>query len=346
MFTQATLRASRKRKKRDSPWSHKIPTSTLATLWNTHDGPSTPTLARHMRGHIPAMDVPNLAHTTEETAKAEVVLKPTIPTNVRRTHMRRRDSATSLSPSTISTPVTTCRRTKGLKGFPRTPPLDHAFSSASSPQSSAQHSPRQVWRKKKTIDHRGAPPLRMANYCAGICSRHGCQDVHDTDKQALCKRWLYKGECPKGDSCPLSHEPSPHNSPTCQHFQDSRCNNDKCRWSHVRINPAAPTCEAFGTMGYCEKGDGCSDLHARECPTFSNTGHCRYGDKCRLGHVHRASRMRKTARLSSDGLSSEGNTPKEVFDDSTDSETWTGGAAHDPHQFSQQVDFVSLNAED
>jgi hypothetical protein len=342
MYTQATLRARKKRKKTDSPASRKPPTSTLATLWNTHDSPSIPTLARHMWGHTTAMGVLQLVPTAEEIAMAEVVLKPTIHTSA--LHIPRRHIETSLLLSTTMASATICWRTRGMMGFPQTTPLDHAFSSASNPRRSAQRSLRQVW--QETTDPRGSLPSHTAKICAGLCSRHGCQHKHDTDKQAICKRWLYKGECPKGDSCPLSHEPSPHNSPTCQHFQDSRCNNDTCRWSHVRINPAAPTCEAFGIMGYCEKGADCSDLHARECPTFSNTGHCRYGDKCRLGHVHRASRMRKAARLSSDGPSSEASTPKEAFDDSTDSEAWTGGAAHDPHQFSQQVDFVSLNAED
>jgi hypothetical protein len=189
-------------------------------------------------------------------------------------------------------------------------------------------------------------PFQVSNHGVGVCSRHGCRHLHNPDKLAVCKRWLFKGDCPKGDSCSLSHDPSAHNAPTCQHFQEGRCNNDNCRFSHIRINPAAPNCEAFGSLGYCEKGAECSELHAHECPQFSNTGACPFGDKCRLGHVHRAARMRKAARVSPEEQSSHEGSPKEVPDDSADSETWIRGAAQDTHHFTQQVDFVSLSTDD
>ncbi|OAL07525.1 hypothetical protein IQ06DRAFT_209516 [Phaeosphaeriaceae sp. SRC1lsM3a] len=180
----------------------------------------------------------------------------------------------------------------------------------------------------------------------GICSRHGCRRLHDPEKQAICKRYLFKGECPKGAACPLSHQASAHNAPTCQHFQEGRCTNDDCRFSHVKVNAAAPNCESFGVLGYCEKGDACPDLHAHECPHFSNTGACLYGDNCRLGHVRRASRMRTATRPSSEGAPSREDSPKKQPDDSADAETFVGGAAEQPHQFSQQVDFVALNTDD
>lgn len=174
----------------------------------------------------------------------------------------------------------------------------------------------------------------------GVCTRHGCRHLHDPNKQAVCKRWLFKGDCPKGDSCPLSHTPSPHNAPTCQHFQEGRCNNDKCRFAHIRINPAASNCEAFGLVGYCEKGASCPELHAHECPHFSNTGTCPFGDKCRLGHVHRASRMRKTTRHPSEGRSSPSDGPEEDMGNTRDQ------PVQNPHQFTQQVDFVPFDPED
>ncbi|KAH7399539.1 hypothetical protein BKA66DRAFT_452038 [Pyrenochaeta sp. MPI-SDFR-AT-0127] len=183
----------------------------------------------------------------------------------------------------------------------------------------------------------------------GVCSRHGCRYLHDPTKQALCKRWLYKNDCPKGDFCPLSHKASPQNAPTCLHFQDGRCNNDDCRFAHVRLNPAAPNCDTFGRLGYCEKGNECTELHAHECPSFSNTGACSFGDKCRLGHVHRASRMRKTARSSSVDRSSS-DTPEEDLDIAKDSQEGTfqskSTSSHKPHQFTQQADFVPLDADD
>jgi hypothetical protein len=99
-------------------------------------------------------------------------------------------------------------------------------------------------------------------------------------------------------------------------------------------------------MGYCEKGAECSELHRRECPKFANTGTCPNGDSCRLSHTRRASRMRQAARLSSSGPSSPEASSKEDVDDSADSETLVGGTPQDPHQFSGQADFVSLNPDD
>jgi hypothetical protein len=189
-------------------------------------------------------------------------------------------------------------------------------------------------------------PIMDTNHPVGICSRHGCRRLHDPEKQAVCKRYLFKGECPKGAACPLSHEASAHNAPTCQHFQEGRCTNDNCRFSHVKVNAAALNCESFGVLGYCEKGATCPELHAHECPHFSNTGTCSYGDNCRLGHVYRASRMRATTRPSSEQASSREYSPKKQSDDTADAETFIGAAVEQPHQFSQQVDFVSLNTDD
>ncbi|KAF1832930.1 hypothetical protein BDW02DRAFT_501850, partial [Decorospora gaudefroyi] len=185
----------------------------------------------------------------------------------------------------------------------------------------------------------------------GVCSRPGCYHLHDPNKQALCKHWLYK-TCTKGELCSLSHEPSPHNAPTCLHFQDGRCTNDDCRFAHVRINPSAVNCEAFGRLGYCEKGDTCSELHAHECPTFANTGVCRFGDKCRLGHVLRAARMRKAARLSSSAPSPLSNTtdspdtPEVDMDTAEDTQECVipkSEPDEKPHLFTQQADFVPFD---
>jgi hypothetical protein len=189
----------------------------------------------------------------------------------------------------------------------------------------------------------------MSNFHSGVCTRHGCRYIHDPNKQALCKRWLYKNDCPKGDYCSLSHTATSHNAPTCLHFQEGRCNNDNCRFAHVRINPAALNCLAFGRLGYCEKGHTCGELHAYECPTFANTGTCRYGDKCRLGHVRRASRMRQASRPSSVDKSSRSNSPEQELDVAEDVEEWvhpTSDSGVPPHQFTQQADFVPLAGDD
>ncbi|CAA9957742.1 TATA-binding protein-associated factor [Pyrenophora teres f. maculata] len=188
--------------------------------------------------------------------------------------------------------------------------------------------------------------------CSGICSY-----MHDPNKLAACKRWLFKGNCALGSLCPLSHDISPHNAPTCIHFQGGMCNNESCRFAHVRINPAARNCEAFGTLGYCEKGDTCPEMHANECPTFANTGECPFGDKCRRGHVRRAARMRTTTHLSFPAHSPSPTTPATpVTSDSPEEDLDTANGSlntseeclesivveQEPKQFTQQADYISL----
>jgi len=188
--------------------------------------------------------------------------------------------------------------------------------------------------------------VRSTDIIPGLCTRPRCSLIHDPNKLAVCKAWLYKGDCSNGSFCYLSHEPSLHNAPTCLHFQDGRCNNERCRFAHIRINPAALNCEAFGFTGYCEKGAECAERHAHECPSFSNTGYCTFGDKCRLPHVHRASRMKNTSGRNSEERVSPTNgqensasatRPRNSKDDGTDSD-----GAPTPHDFTQQVDFVPL----
>ncbi|KAF9699776.1 hypothetical protein EKO04_002211 [Ascochyta lentis] len=182
----------------------------------------------------------------------------------------------------------------------------------------------------------------------GLCTRHGCPLIHDPNKQALCKRWLFKNDCNRGDHCSLSHEPTSHNVPTCLHFQEGRCTNEDCRFAHIRVNPAAQICDAFGRLGYCEKGAECADLHAYECPDFANKGECIRGDKCPHRHVLRASRMRKSTGRSSPEDGSRATSPESV--NNTETQDWSAqlnqASSHAPQLFTQQVDYVPFDAED
>ena len=54
----------------------------------------------------------------------------------------------------------------------------------------------------------------------------------------------------------------------------------------------ALVCHSFATLGFCEKGAGCSERHVHECPKYSNTGACD-NVKCGLPHVDRAGQIRK-----------------------------------------------------
>ncbi|KAF2030054.1 hypothetical protein EK21DRAFT_100789 [Setomelanomma holmii] len=196
-------------------------------------------------------------------------------------------------------------------------------------------------------------PAKNKDLCAtftltGECARPGCSHVfdHDPAKLSICKTSLFKGNCPEGDHCSLSHEASEYNTPHCQHFQKGRCSKDDCQFPHVRLNPAAPNCEAFGQKGYCENGSRCTEVHAHECPTFANTGTCRFGDRCRLGHIIRASNMKKkTSRPPTDPPSPPSNNAnglERAPEDDILSDEETVQAIEDRHYFTQQNDYVPL----
>jgi hypothetical protein len=179
-----------------------------------------------------------------------------------------------------------------------------------------------------------------------------CRYIHDPSKVAICKDFLHKGTCPAGDACDLSHDPTPERVPACVHFLRGNCTNDHCRYAHVRVNPGAPVCRAFATLGYCEKGSACAEKHVVECPDYANKGACR-NSKCRLPHVDRAGQIRKAAAAQAasaqaDGESSPDLTSDEeeyaeidsedVDSDGLDEDTLVPDA--DGHELSQQQDFV------
>ncbi|MDI1491425.1 MAG: hypothetical protein OHK93_002634 [Ramalina farinacea] len=114
----------------------------------------------------------------------------------------------------------------------------------------------------------------------------------------MCRDFLQTGTCPAGDSCDLSHDPTPERVPACLHFLRGKCSNSPCRYAHVRVNPAALVCRDFAILGYCGKGVNCLERHIHECPDYANTGTCR-NTKCALPHVDRAGQIRKRAAAAS-----------------------------------------------
>jgi hypothetical protein len=116
--------------------------------------------------------------------------------------------------------------------------------------------------------------------------------MHDPDKVAICKDYLLQGKCAFGNSCDLSHEPTPNRVPACVHFLRGGCTNENCRYAHVKVNPNAPVCNDYARLGYCEKGIHCKERHITECPEYANTGVCTV-EKCRLPHVDRAGQIRR-----------------------------------------------------
>ena len=108
----------------------------------------------------------------------------------------------------------------------------------------------------------------------------------------MCSVYLQTGNCPNGEGCDLSHDPTPERVPTCLHFLRGRCSKPECRYAHVRVNPSAQVCQDFSVIGFCSKGALCNDRHVYECPDWSNTGVCT-NKRCRLPHVDRAGQIRK-----------------------------------------------------
>lgn len=192
----------------------------------------------------------------------------------------------------------------------------------------------------------------------GTCYKGpSCLYIHDPSKVAICKDFLQTGKCSAGMSCDLSHEPSPHRSPTCMHFLRGRCSNPECRYAHIRVTPGAPVCRAFATLGYCEKGAECEERHVHECPDYANTGVC-HKKRCKLPHVDRAGQIRKAAAASANkveageredesDMSSEEEGYDAIDSDDVDSDEFDDMPEEliegvDNGEMSQQQDFIRL----
>jgi len=172
-----------------------------------------------------------------------------------------------------------------------------------------------------------------------------CRYQHDASKTTICKDFL-QGKCAVGDACDLSHDPTPNRVPACVHFLKGNCTNSNCRYAHVRVNPGAPVCRAFGKLGYCEKGANCTERHVFECPDYANTGVCR-NKKCRLPHVDRAGNLRRlaaTQNATSDNespdLSSDEEDYEEIDGDDVDEDEIMIGSDEYEHDLTQQRDYI------
>ncbi|KAI9483455.1 MAG: hypothetical protein EXX96DRAFT_536790 [Benjaminiella poitrasii] len=134
--------------------------------------------------------------------------------------------------------------------------------------------------------------VKKPRYC-GFYTRYGkcpngarCPFLHDSNRRAICPRFL-QNRCKKtASTCRLSHTPNPHIMPHCVHFQKGYCTNDPCIYMHVKVSSGAPVCRAFAMEGYCPKGLECDEKHVHVCPEFAETGKCSNAN-CRLPHVAR-----------------------------------------------------------
>lgn len=163
----------------------------------------------------------------------------------------------------------------------------------------------------------------------GQC-RHGlsCPYVHDPIKVAICPRYLSSGTCPDGDMCDLSHEPTPHRVPACHHFLRGNCVNPECRYAHIRVNPGAPVCRPFATLGYCPKGAECAERHVYECPEYAEKGTCNIKG-CKLQHVEHAGRRRAAAAAAASAYKRRESSDNTSDNDSSDAEENDGSTVSD-----------------
>lgn len=186
----------------------------------------------------------------------------------------------------------------------------------------------------------------------GQCSKGpSCPYIHDPHKVAMCKEFLLKGECASGMACDLSHDPTPERVPACLHFLRGKCSNPSCRYAHIHVNPAAPVCKDFGTIGYCGLGAACAQRHVHECPEYANTGTCPR-QKCHLPHIDRAGQIKKRiATLAPENANGADNEDSDLVSDDEEEEDSDDvdsdgmdlimdDAETASHAFSQQDEFI------
>ena len=194
-----------------------------------------------------------------------------------------------------------------------------------------------------------------ADFSIGRCAKGPtCPYTHNPDTVSACTDFLKSGNCPAGGACDLSHNLTPERTPACLHFLKGKCTNDPCRYIHVHVNPSAPVCKDFATLGYCRKGITCEHRHVHECPEYANVGICRK-KKCHLPHVDRAGQLRKQAAqlnnvssededndIFSDEAMSEAGDSDDVDSDGLEEEPILLTGDLEPSQISTNEDFVGF----
>lgn len=173
------------------------------------------------------------------------------------------------------------------------------------------------------------PTLRplLTIMLTGRCNRAlTCPFAHYASRVAICPKFL-RSTCPNtASSCPLSHIPSPHNTPSCIHFQaTASCRNgDACIYPHVKVADNAPVCELFARGGWCDRAAGtCPELHVWECGEWRAKGVCSKGGKCGLRHVLRAEKGKGKGKAEQEGLGED----QEMFTTDTEGERDAAAAA-------------------
>lgn len=100
-------------------------------------------------------------------------------------------------------------------------------------------------KKKKGVQKTNEPCLFFCKF--GKCSKsdEACRYVHDKAKVAVCRAFLRKGGCAKGDKCLLTHAVQAEKMPVCIYFERGMCFTPNCPYLHVKVSQNAAVCPSF-----------------------------------------------------------------------------------------------------
>eukprot|EP00903_Cladosiphon_okamuranus_P012629 g11815.t1 len=115
-------------------------------------------------------------------------------------------------------------------------------------------------KNKRTVQKSGEPCLFFCRF--GKCSKsdEDCRYVHDKSKVAVCRAFLSKAGCDKGDKCLLTHAIQAEKMPVCIYFERGMCFTPNCPYLHVKVSRNAAVCPSF-LKGYCPDGTACRLKH-------------------------------------------------------------------------------------
>lgn len=100
-------------------------------------------------------------------------------------------------------------------------------------------------KSKKKVQKTDEPCLFFCRF--GKCSKsdEDCRFVHDKAKVAVCRAFLRKGGCDKGDECLLTHAVQAEKMPVCIYFEKGMCFTPNCPYLHVKVSQNAAICPSF-----------------------------------------------------------------------------------------------------
>lgn len=100
-------------------------------------------------------------------------------------------------------------------------------------------------KNKRTVLKTNEPCLFFCRF--GKCSKsdEACRYVHDKSKVAVCRAFLRKGGCDKGDKCLLTHAVQAEKMPVCIYFERGMCFTPNCPYLHVKVSRNAAVCPSF-----------------------------------------------------------------------------------------------------